>query len=326
LLLARSHAIALWGALLLPAVARAERATTRESLDRFEETIAGRTVDANFNTKALLPVIVVSVAPAFEETKTWYPTAALAALIHVFGAGGVRSCEACMSSRTFVESNRLETDSGPIGLDDIIRLDDASRGAAAPAKSAVWLDETVDGVSLRIVDLRTGRIVVAENFDPRLEERARSERVFTLTKELDRRARGDSITQLFADFVLYPGQHISLDWTEQWGDTNANLSGFTVSLFDPILGVGGNYYRVIPEAFNLMIGAQLLLSVPSALIQAVGVTNNTSFAGDHLITLAAIIRVPLFRSNYGIVLSGSTNGRFGIGISLMNVSLLPVLP
>jgi len=325
LLLTRTHALALLGALLVPVLARAERTTTREALERFEETIASRTEEANFNTKELLPAIVVSVQPAFEETKTWYPTAALSALLHAFGTGGIRSCEACMAPRTFVDTGRLQSDVGPIGLDEIVRLDEGARGAAAPAKAAIWLDETTEGVSLRIVDLRNGKILLAENFDPRLAERARSKRVFTLTKELDRRARGDSITQLFVDAVLYPGQHVALEFDEQWGDTNANLSGLVLTLYDPVAGIGGSYYRVFPDAFNVMVGAQLVLSVPSAIIQSVA-NSGSGITGDNLITAVAVVRVPFGHSNYGAVASVSTNGRVGIGISLMNISLLPVLP
>ena len=47
---------------------------------------------------------------------------------------------------------------------------------------------------------------------------------------------------------------------------------------------------------------------------------------DPLLTGVAITRVPFGRSNYGAILSVSTNGTVGLGISLMNISLLPVLP
>ena len=38
------------------------------------------------------------------------------------------------------------------------------------------------------------------------------------------------------------------------------------------------------------------------------------------------MRIPFGRSNYGALLTASTNGQVGFGISLMNISLLPVLP
>ena len=45
-----------------------------------------------------------------------------------------------------------------------------------------------------------------------------------------------------------------------------------------------------------------------------------------LMTGVFVARVPFGRSNYGAVLTASTNGQIGVGISLMNMSLLPVLP
>jgi hypothetical protein len=311
---------------LLPATAFAERQTTREALERFEESFAIRAEDESFNAKALLPIVVVSVAPAFEESKASYPTTALSILLKVFGADGLRMCEACMAPRTFVEEGRLETSSGAISLSDIARLDDQARGQSAAAKSALWLDETEDGVSFRVVDLRTGRLVMAESFDPRLLERARTQKSYSLTRELDRRARGDSLTQLFFDAAILPNQHISLDWADQWGDTNANLSGLTISILDPLLGIGGAYYRIFASAWGLMVGAQVLVSLPSALIQSLGAINSGSFLGDNLVTGVFVIRVPLLRSNYGLVAMLSTNGRVSIGLSLMNISFLPVIP
>jgi hypothetical protein len=214
--------------------------------------------------------------------------------------------------------------SGHVTMDEIIRLDDNTRGTAARARAAIWLDEWEGGVTLRVVDMATGRIVLADTIDPMMVEVAKSEHNFTLSRELERRRRGDSITQTFMDATLYPGQHWSFDWTEQWGDTNANLSGVTLSLFDPFFGIGGCYYRVIPEAFDMSLGAKVIMSVPTALVSAI--TSESTTLIDPIISAVLVVRVPLFSSNYGIVASLSTNGRVGLGISLLNISLLPFLP
>ena len=47
---------------------------------------------------------------------------------------------------------------------------------------------------------------------------------------------------------------------------------------------------------------------------------------DPLVTVVGVARVPFGRSNYGGVVTVSTNGQVGIGISLLNISLLPVIP
>lgn len=309
---------------LAPTLAVAQRETSREALARLEETLTLKLEQGGLATKELLPAIVVSVTPAFEETRAWYPTEALASLVRVFGATGLRMCEACMAPRVSVEDGQLIHSTVAPDSGEIVRLDESVRGTAAPARTAIYLDETRSGVSIRIVELHNSRIVLAENVDPRLREMARTKRNFTLSEELQRRARGDSLTHTFLDVAMYPGQHVSLDWTEQWGDTNANLSGVTLSLFDPVIGLGGAYYRVMPRALNIMVGGKVIMSVPSALVSAL--SGQASNVIDPILTGVFVVRIPIASSNYGVTLTASTNGRVGVGFSLMNLTALPFLP
>ena len=142
--------------------------------------------------------------------------------------------------------------------------------------------------------------------------------------------------QLLHGVVLYTSEQmhsstqarIALDArlyvTEQWGDTNCNLSGLSISFFDPIAGIGGSYYRAIPDALNIVVGGQILMSVPTALVR--GISGQSTDVVDPLLTAAFVVRVPLGGSSYAINGIVSTNGNFGVGISLMNTSLLPFLP
>lgn len=311
--------------MVVPAAALAQRETTRDALVRMEETLELRLQDGTgLSLKDLHPVIVVSVKPAFEETKQWYPTQALTTLVKVFGASGLRSCEACMAPRVFAQDGMLEQSTGDLSTQEIVRLDEGARGKSSPARAAVWLDENADGVSFKVVDLKNSRIVLAENFDATMAEVKRTKKNYSYARELDRRARRDALSHIFVDFTVFPGQHVSIDWTEQWGDTNANLSGFTFSFFDPVGGVGASYYRVIPQALNLMVGAQLLLSFPTALVRAISPMSGNVI--DPLFTGVLVVRLPIASSNFGVVMTLSTNGRFGVGISLLNVTLLPFLP
>jgi hypothetical protein len=270
----------------------------------------------------VMPAILVSAQPRYEESAPWFATRAIEVVDRAFGTGGLRLCEACAAPRMWVEDGSLAYQTGPVGLDEIIRLDDASRGSAAAARSAIWLDEYRGGVSIRIVDLRTGMVLFAQNVDPNLVEDANTERMYTLAEELERRDRGDSLTQAFVDFGLYPGQHVSLDWTDQWGPTNANLTGVSLSLYDPVLGLGVAHYRRFPLA-NLLVGGKVLVSLPTAVAQSLGQEGEII---DPLLTGVAVARVPFGRSNYGACLTLSTNGEVGLGLSLLNISLLPVLP
>jgi len=309
----------------LPQLALAQRDSTRGGLERLEETLQMRVEDGGLQLQELVPAVVVSVAPLVEESRTWYPAAALGSLSRVFGAGALRSCEACMAPRLYVQEGWLEQSTAGLTIAEIVKMDEDNRGPAPPARTAIWLDETPSGVALRVVDLRNSRIVLADNFDPGMAEAARTRRTFTLARELERRARGDAITHTFFDVALYPGQHVSLDVAEQWGEDNANLSGVSLSLYDPVLGVGVSYYRVIPRAFNVMVGAQVLMSIPTAVVNAFSPGNDFQLL-DPLLTAVLVVRFPIASSNYAVDLSASTAGRIGFGFSLMNVSLLPFLP
>ena len=308
----------------LPAMA--QREATRGALARVEEALPRRLNDGVLSLKDLTPALIVSTQPAFEQTRAWYPAAAVTALSRVFGPGALRACEACMAQRLTVEDGRLEQYATSLSVQDLVRLDEVTRGSTARAVSAIWIDETMEGVAIRIVDLRNGRILLAENIDQNLVSIVTSKTTVTLAQELERRSRGDAIAHLFVDLGLLPQQHISLDWLEQWGPDNANLSGFTISIIDPLIGLGVSYFRVIPPAFNLMVGAKFLLSVPNAVINSFNPDNPQAFLGDSLFTGVFMLRLPLFKTNYALLASISTNGRVAIGISLLNFSLLPFLP
>lgn len=314
-----------WLLLLWPARARAQRDTTRDALERVEASLTVRTSEGGVLSKRdLLPIIIVSTEPRYEETRAWFPAQAAGMLVRLFGSQSVRLCEACMAPRLRVEGGRVEQTTVALEVSEIVRIDEAARGHAEPARTAIWLDETAHGVALRIVDLGSSRVLAAENFDD-APLASSLERNIALAKEVERRGRGEALVHTFFDLALIPSPHISLDWAEQWGPTNANLAGISLSLFDPVLGLGASYYRVIPEAFNLTIGAQVLVSVPTALQKAISSGNGGSLI-DPLLTAVAVLRVPIAQSNFGLLLTASTNGRVGIGFSLLNVSLLPVLP
>lgn len=309
--------------LALPGAAHAERDTTREAMERLEETLALRQDDGVLDPRAVLPTILVSAQVRYEASRGWFEARAISALTRAFGAGAVRVCEACMAIRTEVGDGRLVQSSGPVGLDEIVRLDERYRGDAERARTATWIEETQSGVAMRIVDLRSGGVIFARNLDPDLREQRGSAHTMKLTAELERRARGENLTHAMVDLALYPGQHISIEWADQWGDTNANLSGFVFSAFDPVLGVGASYHRILPF-LDMTVGAQLILSIPTAVAE--GFTDEDVDILDPAVTGVAMLRVPFGHSNYAGLLSISTNGNVGLGISLLNTSFLPIIP
>ena len=76
----------------------------------------------------------------------------------------------------------------------------------------------------------------------------------------------------------------------------------------------------------LEVGAQVLVSIPTALVQAIAGGGQQVL--DSLFTAVLVARIPFGASNFGAVAMFSVSGniRFGLGISLLNISLLPFLP
>ncbi len=303
-------------------VALAGPESTGEALDRLEELLALRLDEGAFTREEVLPALVVSTAPRYVASEAWFPSRVLEVLSRTFGAGSLRACEACAAPRAWVADGALSYQAGPLGLDEVVRLDEATRGDAPAARSAIWVEEHRGGVGVRIVDLRTGRLIYAQNVDPSLVEHRNSARMSTLAEELERRARGDALTQTFVDAALWPGQHVSVDVTDQWGRSNANLSGVTLSVLDPVIGLGLCHYRRF-ELLNLLVGVKGVLSLPTAITTSLGEDGEVI---DPLLNGVAVVRVPFGRSNYGVLATASTNGAVGLGVSLMNIRLLPVIP
>lgn len=308
--------------LLASAPAEAGPATTRSALDRLEEVLELRIAEGLLSREDVMPAVVVRAAARTDDSADGFTAQVLDILEGAFGTGGLRLCEACAAPRAYVEDGALTYQSGPVGLDEVARLDDLTRGVAPPARAAIWVDEIETGVSVRVVDLRTGRVLFAQNVDPNLSETKRTRRMYTLAAELERRARGDSLTQGFVDFGLYPGQHVSMDWTDQWGKRNGNLTGVTLSILDPVIGLGICHYQHVDLA-NLLVGAKVIVSLPTVVARSQGDSGDIL---DPPLTAVGVLRVPFGRANYGATLTVSTNGVVGLGLSLLNIRFLPVLP
>lgn len=308
-------------ALVASSTAQAQREATRDALDRLEDVLAPA-VDGGA-LDGVAPIIVVGARPAFEATRAWFPTAAVVAFGAAVGNAKLRACEACMQPRAQAQDGAFVYSSGALSIAEIVAIDADTRGAAPPAAAAAWIDETNDGISVRVVSLRTGQILFAQNIDGRLIELKRTGQVYRFTDDVERRLRGESLTHVWIDLGLLPGQHISMDVVDQFGANNLDMAGITASLFDPLVGVGGVYYRVIPEAFNITIGVQGLVSIPTAIGNAFGVDGEVI---DPLFTGVAVIRWPIPQTSYAVLATASTNGVVTVGVTLLNMNFLPVLP
>lgn len=309
----------------------AERQTTADAFLRFEEIVREQVESKSTGGGEYLPAILVKASPAFEESRNSFVVRSVRSLQTGLGDSGIRFCEGCGATYSKVRENGLELISpDSMTLADVADFDNAMRGTAPPAQTGWWFSETPEGISVRGVSLVTGKIVFAQNVSPSLASQARSQRNYTATRDLLRRQRGESLTHTLFDLGVYPGQHFSVDWLEQWGQFNQRFFGVSISVFDPVLGLGASYAEAFPGLMNSLLGGKLLMSVPTALIKSL--TRNlggTSPNGiDPLLTLVGIARapVPFLNGDYALNIFFSTNGRFGLGVSTLNSSLLPVMP
>lgn len=309
---------------LMATPAAADPTATRDAIERMEELLTLQVESGLLREEAVMPAILVSTEPRYEASADWFSTRITEVLVGTLGDGGLRLCQACAVPRVVAEEGVLIYQSGPLGLDEVVRLDDQTRGDAPAARSAIWVEEHSNGVAVRIVELATGRVMYAQNIDPDLIEYGNTRRTYARAEELERRARGDSLTQAFVDVAVVPRQHISLDWTDQWGPRNERLSGVTLSILDPVAGVGACHYRAT-RLLNSSVGGKVLMSLPTAVVNSVDGGGGGDVI-DPLLTGVAVVRVPFGRSNYAGVATLSTNGQLAFGISLLNVTFLPVLP
>lgn len=316
-------------AVLFAAPAFAQRDRTVQALDRMEETLQPMIDEGELAPQGIGPLLLVGATPAFEETRAWFPAASLQALGRVFGNGNLRVCEACMNPRVRAEDGRFEYNT-VLSMPEIARLDNELRGNGAPAKAAVWMEETPGGLSVRIIRIDNGGVLYAGNFDGAQAERTRTANIYNATLELGRRLRGESLTHLMIDVGMLPGQHFGFEVAEQFGPQNLNLVGLNITFVDPIAGIGVTYYRVIPLLWDLTIGVQGVLSLPVALgtilEQALDADIDLSFWPDRIVTGVLVARFPIPSTNFAILGTASTNLSFTVGLSLINVSFLPFLP
>ena len=311
-------------ALLGSGAGYAQRDNTQQAFDRFEEDLQPEVDEGTLSPKGIGPIILVGATSAYEETRAWFPAAAVRSLVRVFGRSNIRACEACMNPTVRSVGRRLEYNT-VLSLADVVRIDEEQRGKSPPARSAVWMEETPGGMAVRIVSLANGQILFAGNFDGSQTERVRTAEVYNLTTELGRRLRGQSLTHVIIDAGVLPNLHISTDVVEQFGDYNLNLAGLTFSLIDPVVGFGVSYYRVIPQLWDFTIGAKLIASIPTVLALALNQGNPVEVI-DPPLTGVIVARFPIPQTNFAAFASASTNFSFTVGVSMLNVSLLPFLP
>lgn len=302
--------------LLLPETARAIFPQTQSDLRAVEDRLS-----FEFSAekgRELKPVLVATPQAHWQESKADFAPAMMAVLARVFSStGDLIPCAECLQSRVFVSrDNRMVLQNGELSLTDLARL--REKPGFAQAKSVFISRETPAGIEIRLISINDGRILYAGLIDA-MKSLDAAEPPLRLARELDRRERGEALTYFHFDLGLYPQGLLQATWLEQWGSRNQHLSGFAVSVFNPIGAVGGAYRYMLPSMRRVTVGATVYYGLS-------GIFESGSTATDLGENLVAVASLNLSLSGaYGLFFSVNSKGVISAGVSLQNPVFLPFL-
>ncbi|MCX6131646.1 MAG: hypothetical protein NTX25_21615 [Proteobacteria bacterium] len=176
-------------------------------------------------------------------------------------------------------------------------------------------------LSIRMVVLNSGELIFASTIDSKVEWSSRSMRNFTDSRLRERQVRGEAIIHRHIDLGLLPlggAPHIGWSIMQQWGSSNQYLSGISISLSNPLLGIGVNWFKVFPRLNNSLIGFKVLGSIPELLTKSLSKGSGSSgLTGDQALTVLGMIKYPLFGQPEQFYLNAyvSSGGSIGFGLS-----------
>lgn len=324
--------LALCGLPAARAAAENPRSAVQQSLRHMEERLLGLLEAGNLHDQ--MPVLVASVSSLSPENETWFVPYAMRSLVGVFGPGNMRVCNICMKTEVAEKPGLLSLRRKDWSTRELVSADQKIRQQSQPAKSALYVHETRNVVSVRVVSLDDARIIFAANFDPDFSALRRSENIRRYHVELKDRRAGAGHTHFLWDGILYPNQHLALDILDQFGERGQHLAGISTSMFTPLLGVGFAYHYVFQDAWNVSLGTKVLFAGPNLLLRVL--FEEDLELVDPLINTVFVLRVPIPETNLavsGMIATGSDSFPFptqsptlGVGLTLLNPTLMPVFP
>jgi hypothetical protein len=287
-------------------------ANTVDNIQSMEDKLHEHIEDGHLAIEEITPLTVVDVSTTNADAATL--TNAILRSLGTAINGPILMCETCRATYRQGETESVY-ETGMVSTDEVKRN---YQNQKTKPKAAAWIRETRNSLSLRIVSLETSKVLFADTVTTGIDWSSRSIQSFSRSREAERAARGDVILHGQFDFSpIGSGAHLGYSLMQQWGDSNQYLSGLSINLSDPVLGLGLNTFKVFPELNNTLIGGKFLVSIPSALSSALS-KNSDSPLDQSPYTLVAMIKYPLFRgepAKYFINAYISTNANFGVGIS-----------
>ena len=285
---------------------------TIDNLQALEDKLREHVEDGYLQTEDLTPLTLIEVSGDTEDAK-----ALTNAILHSLGQAlnvPILMCEACQATYRQTATESIYSN-GIVEIDDVKRVYEKQKSMP---KAAAWVRFNRSSISIRIVSMETSRVLFADTVDTSIDWSGRSIQSFSRSREAERSARGDAIVHGQIDFSpIGHGTHMGYSLMQQWGDSNQYLSGLSVNLTDPLLGIGLNTFKVFPEFNNMLMGGKFLISIPSALSSALSKSSSNAL-NQSPYTLVAMVKYPMFRNEpakYLVNAYISTNANFGIGIT-----------
>ena len=321
--------------MLLPAntaLAETPRISVNQSLRHMEERLHGL-VEAG-NLRQEMPVLVASISTVSPENEEWFVPYAMKSLVAIFGPNNMRVCHDCIKTEVTETTGRLTLRRNDWNIQKLVQMDQQLRQESPAAKSAIYINENQNIVSVRVVSLADSHVIFAANFDPDFKLLERSENIRRHWVELEKRKAGAGHTHVLWDGIMYPNQHLALDILDQFGARGEHLAGISTSMFTPILGLGFAYHYVFQDAWNVSLGTKVLFAAPNLLLRVLFEEDLELI--DPLINTVFVLRVPIPETNIavsGMIASGFDSFPFptqsptlGVGLTLLNPTFMPVFP
>lgn len=273
------------------------------------------------NPKAIdewFPCLVAPPQPYWQKSQSDFAGAVWQILKNSFPQNqkDLLSCPECSESRSFVgHDGRLSIQQGELTAVDLHHL--RAQPNYQRARALLTTKETATGIELRITSLSHGEVLFYKLADHRqsLEQAVQPLR---LAKELERRESGKALSYVFIDWGWTPKMMFQVEFLEQWGARNQNLSGLVLSFLEPTGAIGGTYRYLLPYNRRLNLSASVFVTLES-------LTKSSSNKQSPWAMVSQGMAQYAFSGNYAVFGSINSKGAVSVGITFLNPVLFPFL-
>lgn len=301
--------------LFIPSYLIADENSLREAMQKLEERLSEHINDGFIKQASISPLAIVSVTSDNDQIQ--HITTSLAESLQRATGAKILICDRCniavieSGEQTIYESDFV----------DLEKVRSIYQSENIQPLTVAWVEWSHEILSIRMVVLNSGELIFASTIDSKVEWSSRSMRNFTDSRLRERQVRGEAIIHRHIDLGLLPlggAPHIGWSIMQQWGSSNQYLSGISISLSNPLLGIGVNWFKVFPRLNNSLIGFKVLGSIPELLTKSLSKGSGSSgLTGDQALTVLGMIKYPLFGQPEQFYLNAyvSSGGSIGFGLS-----------